>query len=329
MLRSDLDDQKIAWRELESYTLPYNYENTLKKIVSTYPHYYKKIVKEYRDQAQRQPQPLKMKDITKTLVTQNVMLLKNSIELWNSAIKSSDFVAPILFHYSFSCLNSFFVYSLFHWGHKPSQGHGINTLLSDELEECKIIITKNGLFKRLLDVFTLYCLTTSFSGLYWKYNKGLELVSNQNLYQNDKGIISLPDLLKFEPNMEYKKIVDPDEVLMNKFSFPWSYWNQAVWAYLIIFLSSSIARYRPALWASILEGNSKLKRDYLEKYKHSINLYTLGPEHRSDTGFIKLISNLMNNLSRNNFGFSINNKAISEESFKINRSNTSSENDKK
>ena len=81
---------------------------------------------------------------------EDVALLKNSIELWRNSARTTEAIAPILFHYSWLCFNSFFAYTFFRWGQKHSQSHGVYVSnMNDNIEKIKISISKrNGIFQR-------------------------------------------------------------------------------------------------------------------------------------------------------------------------------------
>ena len=66
----------------------------------------------------------------------------------------------------------------------------------------------------------------------------------------------------------------------------------------MIFLASCMARYRPALWQSILPGDNKLHRDFMTKDNDAIHDYMIGED---GFGFMMQVYDMMSRLSEDPF----------------------------
>jgi len=111
MLESVIEDSQKSWFSYEPLTLKALYEYFQRQFIKSYSDY-EYLVKCYRETTGREIYLL-TKDYLKNseISEQNVILLKNAIELWKAATKTTDSVAPILYHYSWHCFNPFFAYS--------------------------------------------------------------------------------------------------------------------------------------------------------------------------------------------------------------------------
>lgn len=309
MLRGDLDYASNALRDFERYTYNFTYKQTIHKIAGCYPKKYYDIVRDYNNKCPRQLHLLKREHINNDveLITRNVVLLKNSMELWNTAKNTSDAISPILFHYSFNCFNSFFVNSFFKWNPPRTHGHGVSPILPENVENMGIQIhKKNGLFPRILDLLTIVGVPLVFHNIIPKRNEdNIEFIENNNLYQDEKGIIPLTSILNFNSLERYRnfEIRDEERIIPTFFTregrIPISArMNNILNSFLLIFLTSCIARYRPALWRSMLPGENKFHRDFMIKYNDAIYDYTIG---ENGFGFMTQVYDMMSRLSRDPF----------------------------
>jgi hypothetical protein len=110
-------------------------------------------------------------------------------------------------------------------------------------------------------------------------------------------------LLNFNPydhERAYWKEFGREKLVMNpSFNFWMGKPTRIVQSYLILFVASSIARYRPILWASILSGDTKEKADFALSYRDALLEYAqFGVNSAS---FLQLFSNLLNDLMQNKF----------------------------
>jgi hypothetical protein len=237
---------------------------------------------------------------------QNVALLKNAMELWRTALSTSDAISPILYHYSWHCFNSFFAYTFFQWDAPHSRSHGIQVKLSDNLDETKIKITGDGLFQRLVDTLSLIGVSLAFSPALPIVKKGeLTFGPNEGYILKRSQEILLSDLLSFNA-IEFEKGLyesHKEEMvhcpfLINSIYLP----NQALKSYLVLFVASSIARYRPVLWHSILVGATPNEASLALHSANALLDYAIGSSMQGD-GFLEQVARIVREMRGSGFRF--------------------------
>jgi len=308
MFRSSIEDASKAWFFFEPLTLLYPYKILQKQVVEAYAPYVN-IVDRYSKTAKRAIGAVTDKYCKEhpKVTEQNVALLKNAMELWRTAARTSDAVAPILYHYSWHCFNSFFIYTLFKWEPQHSKGHGVQPVLSDNLENVKIRILKTGLFRRLIDTWTLLGVPLAFSPVLPMFQNGkLNFVRNDVYLLKRSNEVSLKQLLAFNPedfeNTLYSRDLK-DELLhctflINNISLP----NMTLKSYLMLFVTSSLARYRPVLWHSILTGKTEAYSDFALHSTNALLDYTVG-SHIPGPGLLPQIVHLFGDIRDGRFKF--------------------------
>jgi hypothetical protein len=206
MFQYSTEYASALWLTIERLTLHYPYVTFQEQVADSYAPY-TDVVKRYSDTVKRRIFPLEKGYLRAhpEVADQNIALLKNSIELWRIAGSTSGAVAPLLYHYSWHCLNSFFAYTLFQWEPTHSTSHGVNVFPNDKHDEIKIRInhSEKSLFQRLIDTWTLLGVPLAFSPFLPVVKNGkLDFIPNIN-YPLDKseesGQLSLPQLLTFSP----------------------------------------------------------------------------------------------------------------------------------
>lgn len=272
-----------SWFFYEPLTLLSTYKNFQKKFIDSFSPY-EYLVKNYRTKTNRQIYPLTVEylDDNPHVAEENVALLKNAIELWRSAAQTSDSVAPILFHYSWHCFNSFFVYTFFRWEPQHSASHGIHVSnFTDNMDEIKITVSKdgNGLFQRLVDAWTCLGGSLAFSAYLPTFEKEkIEFQPNQLYFLEESNCFSLAQLLSFNPVKDYarkyrqiggKEKLVHNPSLSNSMIVP----TRILQNYLILFVASSVARYRPILWTSALSGDTNSKVAFALSYREALLIY--------------------------------------------------------
>jgi hypothetical protein len=296
MWLSLVEEANKMWFALETLTLLYPYKTIQGRIVKALAPYVD-IIKRYSETAKRPVRPLTEKYLEEEpkVAEQNVALLKNAIELWRTATKTSDAIAPILSHYSWHCFNSFLVYSFFQWVPQHSKSHGVNIRLSDDLTGIRIQILKSGLFQRLVDTWTLIGASLAFSRfLPIVKNDTIHFIPNNRYLPSKSDELSLGQLMKFSP-IEFEKELKPDQrdhmvvcpFIANSVNLP----NAFLQSYLVLFVASSIARYRPTLWHSILSGESKVQSDFALDSSGAVQNYTLG--RREGLGLVSQVTRIL------------------------------------
>lgn len=262
-----IEETNQTWYSIELLALSYPYETIQSKIVRTF-NPFANVVDHYSEIAERSVQLLTEEYIREhpEVAEQNVALLRNAIELWKTGTRTSDAIAPILVHYSWYCFNSFFVYSFFKWEPQHSRSHGIGIELSDNLEDMKIRIFKDGLFRRIMDTWTIIGAPLAFSPfLPILRNNKLHFQPNDMNLLGNSNELSLRELMKFDPvdfekelNSKRRNNVVVCPFLANSIYLP----NRFLKSYLLLFAASSIARYRPILWHSVLKGKGEFESDF-------------------------------------------------------------------
>jgi len=302
MWLSPLKQSDEAWIPWESLTLVYPYTILLGKIANSLVPY-AGAVRRYSAVAERSIQPIEGNLEQPEILKQNVALLKNAIEFWRTANRVSDSIAPILVHYSWHCFNSFFIYSMFRWKPYHTKSHGIITILGDELSDVKIRISRNGLFDRLMDTWTLMGVPLAFSR-FWPIQKNgkIEFMPNNKYLPDQNNQITLEQLLEFD-SWQFQKAVDSkgkNYLIRGPYlPVPVALFNRFVQAYLIIFAASNIARYRPVLWQSILIGGTAEESEFaLRSSKAAFDLI-LGPH--DDDAFVPQVARIFDSMEKGTF----------------------------
>jgi hypothetical protein len=300
LYNSAVEAAQKSWYSYEPLTLLSIYRRFQRKFITLYTPY-EYIVKNYRKVTKNQIYPMTEDYLDNTQVAEeNVALLKNAIELWRNATQTTEAIAPILFHYSWHCFNSFFIYTFFSWKPEHSKSHGIYVSnFGDDVGKIKITIErKHGIFQRVLDTWSCLGVSLAFS-VYLPMFKGhtIEFLTNPMPYFKETNCLELAQLLNFDPckhERNYWKEFGRENLVHNPFNYYMGVPTRIVQNYLTLFVASSIARYRPILWSSILSGETEDKAAFALAYRKSLMIYTeFGPNSSS---FLNLLTIFMNNL---------------------------------
>jgi hypothetical protein len=165
LFQSAIEASQNSWFACEPFTLISIYKAFQKKFIDVYSPY-EYIVDSYRKVTKREIYPITEKYLADNKVAEeNIVLLKNAIELWRNAAQTTDEIAPLLFHYSWHCFNSFFAYTFFRWEPQHGSSHGVEILsdsITDEIGRIMLRFGKDrnnraerGMFQRLIDTWTL------------------------------------------------------------------------------------------------------------------------------------------------------------------------------
>lgn len=189
------------------------------------------------------------------LADNNPIFLRNSHDLWKETQKVTELIKPILFYYSWQQFAAFFIYTLFKWPN-PARGHGIRYLSGenpDNLREVEIEFQNKGFFRRLVDSFVILGHPTAYgSWIPITTKTEMTYLENKIGLRIPIGKIKFVEILDFEPRkfmVEFNKL------------YPHRYYgahlDYLLTDFLIVFVASNIARYRPKLWNSVLEGKQE------------------------------------------------------------------------
>jgi hypothetical protein len=312
MFRYSTEYASALWSTIERFTLLHPYKILQGQVAETYATY-ADVVKRYSEAVKRTISPLTKEylDEHPEVADQNVALLKNSIELWRTARSTTDAVSPLLYHYSWHCLNSFFAYTLFQWEPQHSSSHGVTVILKDKLEDIQIRIshTEKSLFQRLIDTWTLLAVPLAFSPLLpMVKNEKLDFAPNKN-YLPERAVdgswqLSLPKLLAFDPTKFENDLYSQDAKrelpsCRGGFSSP----NATLKGYLVFFVASTLARYRPVKWHSILAGETSEESDFASHSHQALQQCTVGGTTYAE-GFLAQINSVFNDIEERRFKLS-------------------------
>jgi hypothetical protein len=307
-----VEDSSKAWFYFEAFTLLHYYESLLKDIIEKYaPYQY--IVDIYSERTKRKIYPITEEYLHENpeIPKQNVALLKNAMELWREATHTTDSIAPLLFHYSWHCFNSFFVYSFFHWEPIHSNSHGVKiSNWKENVEETQIQFSKqeavntNGIFQRLIDTFALLGTSTAFSSFLPVHkDKKIDFIPNNHCLMQGSRDLKLNDLFDFD-SINFEKSLQSElkeklincTFLANSTSLP----TDILRSYLTIFASSSLARYRPVLWNSIFLGEKPGQAKFAYLYREALLEYTLGKKMQT-LDFLHQVERILYTISEGKF----------------------------
>lgn len=281
MFHSTAEASQKSWFAYEPFTLLSTYKSFQRNFINLYAPY-EYLVKSYRTTTKNQVFPLTTDylDANLEVSEENVSLLRNAIELWRNATHTTDAIAPILLHYSWHCFNSFFAYTFFRWERRHSKSHGIHVSnLSNDVGKIMINISKkDGIFQRVVDTWS--CLGCSLAlSEYLPMFGGDEIGFKTNqkpLFEEIKSL-ELSQLINFNPHeyeREYWKTFGRRKLVHNpSFSNSMGTPTKIMQSYLTLFVASSVARYRPVLWASILAGETEEKAHFALAYRNSLLMY--------------------------------------------------------
>lgn len=307
MFRSGIEAATRAWLLYEPLTLLHSYEALQKSVIGAYAPY-RDIVEHYSKTSGRNVRPITYEYLEENpeVAEQNVALLKNAMELWRAASQTSTAVAPMLYHYSWHCFNSFFIYTFFRWEPQHSRSHGIQAPPEDNIEDIKIrfLNRKDGLFQRLIDTWTLLGVHLAFSPFLPVCQKDkIKFVPNNRSLLNRSNKISLKQLLAFD-SASFKRELDSDRreelltchFLVDSIEEP----TEVIKGYLIVFVASNLARYRPILWNSVLVGKTREQSNLALRWRKALFDYTTG---RDINGLLFQISTLLTSIRNEKFFF--------------------------
>ena len=250
------------WDTFEHLKLEYAYRDFQKKITDKLRETKKNDLKRYKKLRIRDCPSLIQQEDQEDLVRQNTIFLRNSHEFWKAAQEVTEFIRPVLYHYSFQQFNAFFIYTMFKWP-MLSRGHGVRCLLSDDLSETKIVFRETGFFKRLLDTFIVLGRPTA-------YGPWIPIGSQEGTVFRDNTVdlrmptdkVKLTDLLDFKPHDFMKKFAE---------TYPDAYYDRGLdyrlTDYLVVFIASNTARYRPSLWREVIYGSGEIEARFNQRLR--------------------------------------------------------------
>jgi len=296
MFRSFVTDE--VWRNFETLTLVHFYKEAQKQIINAFaPYGY--VVNRYSEVSKYNVRAIGNQDAEDLKVSeQNIVLLKNAIEFWRIALQTSPSVAPVLYHYSLHCFISFFSYTFFKWEPEHVRSHGIHiSKWGDGIMDIEVRISKQGLFQRLIDTWTILGACLAFSRFLpsFKGNE-IEFIPNRHSISSTSQSLSLEQLLAFNSD-DFEREVNSDlgEKRIKCLFLSDSNHTPTIDLrdYIIIFVASNIARYRPYIWNSILLGTTLEQSNFHMHFTRALV--------RATTSLLRNVSNLFQEIRNGKF----------------------------
>jgi hypothetical protein len=267
VLRSFMTDD--YWRNFETFTLLHPYKTLQGQISKTFVPL-GDMVKRYSEISGHLVDVVtaEYSEEHPEVASQNVALLKNAIELWKVASQTSDMVAPVLYHYSVHCFISFFNYTFFKWTPEHVTSHGMFiSKWSDELIDIEIEVTESNktVFRRFVDTGVLLGACLAFSPFLPTIEKEeITFVPNDDFLFKESKRISLKQLLAFDAKVFDETVnmkLTGKRFLTHFIDLTYSPSN-FFRDYIVVFVGSSLARYRPYLWTDVLESGTAERADF-------------------------------------------------------------------
>lgn len=227
---------KDGFELYQIYSLRHSYREKEEQIVSSLADMdFPKIIEGVRQIKKKEvnrdlPIPLRLKDINETLVDQNVTFLYQAKTLRDIAASSDRVVRPILYYYSAVQLLAFFTYSLVRID-QPHHHHGLKLTNLQDCNDAVIRFMDSGFLPRVLDVFGILGVPSRFSPIIVR-NKEIERYEGA-LCRSNKSV-SVADLVNAD--------------------FGGFHLSHDIRYYILLFVASNFARYKPAIWNKILFG---------------------------------------------------------------------------
>jgi hypothetical protein len=149
-------------------------------------------------------------------------------------LQAEDEIKPLLLYYGVAQACGFFVCSICKYP-DLSKSHGITVD-----EDLNVVVRDSGAFVRLLDVYSLFGTESQYCRFIWDEAQSTFVESQSSKkYPFSKPLqtiyLDAAEILQMNPSAE--KNVSLDHL-----------------SYLLLFVASHLARYRPEVWKSIVEG---------------------------------------------------------------------------
>jgi hypothetical protein len=214
---------------------------------------------------------------------ENTTYLKNAFSFIKFKANSPQEIEPILFHYSWQFFVAFFKNTFFKWSSRP-QSHGMHTVLADQLTDVKLTLSRkpSGSFQQLIDCLTVLGIPTVWSE-WLPVPKERLLMFERNDLSNGLGgnKFSVECLLNFD----ISKFVREVNQMYGKMGFGafddrLLFINEEIVDYVLVFVASNLARYKPALWNRVIRGEDDLSADLHKRIQDAYAHYTLGTRTR-------------------------------------------------
>lgn len=225
----------------ESLLVPHSYKNIFKKINSNlYESNYDVICNNYKSKLDNScsgdaPMLKEFTNYDSSNFLANTIFLKQAQNFANLGKTSIIAVKPLLLYNAEIQLFTFFINTLFHFNNS-TEGHGLK-FLGSNYDDIGVKVEKYGFFQRIINTYSVLGNSWIFS----PYERG----TNKEFKKTGEGFdfVKTPDL-KIRKLIEFKNSPEPGQ--------PEYYLDQI--DFVLLFLSFSLARYKPSIWHSIVNG---------------------------------------------------------------------------
>lgn len=265
------------WLSFDGYT-PHYYNKLMEKLHSS-DHLFRLLSAYQKKKPFDLPKLLTKKYLDKNrkwLPRQNIQFMENAKEIYEAGLKASNHVKPILYHYSWHSFFAFLMYTFVRFD-ELSRGHGISV---PKMESDEIILEfhpfeRRGFFQRILDVLTIlgYPIMLAQWILILEKNGDIRFVENISPFAGIKRV-NIRDLLTFESDGYSIALREKfgDELFKHDL-VDVENMNSCILSFATLFAASTICRYRPSVWAKILEGEGKYESSVLTQTRLAYRFY--------------------------------------------------------
>jgi len=243
----------------ESLLIPSSYRAIFKQIHGnlTSPDY-TVICKSYKDRLDASlhtdvPSLRDFSEYNESDFIRNVIFLKQAYNFEKLSANAASEVKPLLLYYAENQLYAFFVYSLFYFDNF-SKGHGLS-IVGNTYDNIGVSIKKNGFFQRIVNTYTVLGSSWVFSPLKLNSSNSFDELDGEYSFVKEP-TIPLKKLIKIKNNFK----PNPDGYITDQLD------------YLFLFIASSLARYKPDLWHSIVAGENG---DEIAYFKQSFTRFNI------------------------------------------------------
>ena len=255
------------WPRFDKYT-PYSYRKFLERLHSG--NRYSVLISSYAEKKITDPpKPLSKRDISRTdLSRQNVRFIENARETYETGLRVSSHVRPLLFHYSWHSFLAFLMYTILRFDGR-AKGHGI-TVSKMERNEIKLEfhpVNKRGFFQRVLDTLTILGYPSAFARWIPVAEKNNILIFVENPLSPFAKVkrIDLKDIITFDERNYLEKLCAQKLPIKNIHKY--DLMEKCIRRFLVLFTASTITRYRPQICSDILAGEGEYESSILTEVR--------------------------------------------------------------
>jgi hypothetical protein len=162
---------------------------------------------------------------------------------------------------------------------------------------------EKGLFQRLIDTWTLLGGSPAFGKFVpLLQEQKITFFPNELCLLKESRCLELSELLDFNPKKcfrQYSKTFGKKLIHNSSFYNSTGMPTSILKGYVVLFVASSIARYRPILWGSILSGETQDKANFALAYREA--LLTFAQSGINSLSFLNRFSTLVFNIANGKF----------------------------